>query len=74
MRTGGLAAIQGRVEVPTAIAVFPAEMIRPPRAWCEALYDLERWTIMPAGGHFAAMEQPELLLGDLRAFARRFRS
>lgn len=74
MRTGGLAAIKGRVEVPTAIAVFPAEMIRPPRAWCEALYDLERWTIMPAGGHFAAMEQPELLLGDLRAFARRFRS
>lgn len=73
MRSGGLAAIDGRVEVPTAIAVFPAEMIRPPRAWCEALYDLERWSVMPAGGHFAAMEQPELLLEDIRGFARRFR-
>jgi len=73
MRTGGLAAIEGRVEVPTGVAVFPAEMIRPPRAWCEQLYDLRRWTVMPSGGHFAAMEEPQLWIDDVRAFFRTVR-
>jgi len=73
MRTGGLAAIEGRVEVPTGVAVFPAEMIRPPRAWCEQLYDLRRWTVMPSGGHFAAMEQPEVLAREIQAFFRPLR-
>lgn len=73
MRSGGLAAFDGRVDVPTGIAVFPAEMIRPPRVWCEQVYDVQQWTVMPAGGHFAAMEEPQLLLDDVRTFFRRVR-
>lgn len=73
MRSGGLAAIEGRVEVPTGIAVFPAEMVRPPRVWCEQVYDVQQWTVMPSGGHFAAMEEPLLLIDDVRTFFRRVR-
>lgn len=57
-----------RVEVPTAVARFPREIYRPPRAWVEAAFDLRRWTIMPRGGHFAALEQPQLLVDDVRSF------
>jgi pimeloyl-ACP methyl ester carboxylesterase len=59
------------VEAPTAIAVFPAELTFAPRAGAERYYNLQRWTEMPAGGHFAAMEEPERLAGDLRAFFRK---
>lgn len=63
-----------RVEVPTGCALFPAEMLAwPPRSYVERLYNVTRWTEMPRGGHFAAMEQPELLVEDVRAFARDFR-
>ena len=61
------------VPVPTGAAIFPKEMSRPPRRWAERLYNIVHWTEMPRGGHFAALEQPELWLGDVRAFARRFR-
>jgi len=64
---------QGRVSVPTACAVFPKEINIPPRRWVEASYNLTRWTEMPRGGHFAAMEQPDLLVGDLRTFFRDLR-
>jgi pimeloyl-ACP methyl ester carboxylesterase len=57
-----------KVEVPTALAVFPREILRPPRSWVERLYNLKRWTAMASGGHFAAMEQPEALAADIRAF------
>ena len=58
------------VDVPTAYAEFPAEMLHPPRAAAEKMFtDLRRWTTMPHGGHFAALEQPELLADDLTAFA-----
>jgi pimeloyl-ACP methyl ester carboxylesterase len=40
----------------------------PPREWAERLYDLRRWTVMPRGGHFAALEQPRLLAEDIAAF------
>jgi pimeloyl-ACP methyl ester carboxylesterase len=73
MKSGGLAAIEGRIEVPAAIAVFPAEMIRPPRVWCEQVYDIRQWTVMPSGGHFAAMEEPQLLIDDVRMFFRSVR-
>jgi epoxide hydrolase len=63
----------GRVEVPTACAVFPKEINIPPRRWVEASYNLTRWTEMPRGGHFAALEEPDLLVGDLRAFFRDLR-
>ncbi|HYC21261.1 MAG TPA: epoxide hydrolase [Candidatus Bathyarchaeia archaeon] len=62
-----------RVEVPTACAIFPREMIRPPRAWAEKLYNVKQWSTMPRGGHFAAMEEPELLVDDIRKFFRSVR-
>jgi pimeloyl-ACP methyl ester carboxylesterase len=60
--------IPGRVAVPTACALFPFEIAAPPRRWVEERYNLTRWTDMPRGGHFAALEEPELLVGDIRAF------
>jgi epoxide hydrolase len=65
--------VQGRVEVPTACALFPYEISVPPRRWVEARYNLTRWTEMPRGGHFAALEEPELLVDDVRAFFRTLR-
>lgn len=62
-----------RVEVPTAHARFPAEIRPTPRAWAEQAYNVVRWTKLPKGGHFAAFEQPELFLADLREFCRDFR-
>ena len=61
------------VHAPTAIAHFPKELPFPPRVWIERGYNVQRWTEMPRGGHFAAAEEPELLAEDLRAFFRRFR-
>jgi pimeloyl-ACP methyl ester carboxylesterase len=58
------------VHVPCAIAHFPKEILFPPREWVERGYNVQRWTEMPRGGHFAAAEQPELLAKDMRAFFR----
>ncbi len=58
------------VEVPTGVAIFPKELYRAPRSWAEAAYNIKHWTVMPRGGHFAAMEEPELLVDDIRAFFR----
>ncbi|TGD76229.1 epoxide hydrolase [Mangrovimicrobium sediminis] len=58
------------VEAPTAIAILPGEITYPPRKFAERYYNLQRWTEFPEGGHFAAMEVPELLVEDLRAFFR----
>ncbi len=68
-RRGTLAADE-RIEVPTAMAVFPREILVGPRQWVERAYNVVRWTEMPRGGHFAALEQPELLAADIRAFFR----
>ena len=63
-----------RVEVPTACALFPAEMLAwPPRSYVERLYNVRHWTEMPRGGHFAALEEPELLVEDIREIARGLR-
>jgi pimeloyl-ACP methyl ester carboxylesterase len=67
------APVPGRIEVPTACADFPKEIIWAPRRWLEARYNVTRWTPMPRGGHFAAMEQPQLLVDDVRAFFRTLR-
>jgi len=64
---------QRRVEVPTGCAVFPKEISIAPRRWVEGQYNVTRWTEMPRGGHFAAMEEPELLVDDVRAFFRTLR-
>jgi len=57
-----------RVELPTGIASFPGEVLGAPRTWCEPVYNIAHWTDMPKGGHFAAFEQPELFVDDVRAF------
>ena len=59
-----------RIETPTGIAIFPGELIRPPRHWAERIYNVKRWTMMPKGGHFAAMEEPALLANEIRAYFR----
>ena len=58
-----------RVEVPTGVAVFPREVARAPRAWVAHRFNLVHWSVQARGGHFAALEAPELLVADLRAFA-----
>jgi pimeloyl-ACP methyl ester carboxylesterase len=63
----------GFVEVPTGAAIFPKEIYFTPRRWAEARYNIVRWTVMPRGGHFAALEEPELLVDDVRAFFRELR-
>jgi pimeloyl-ACP methyl ester carboxylesterase len=62
-----------RVDVPTGVAMFPAEIMHVPRSAVARKYDLRRWTEMEKGGHFAAMEQPEALAADIRAFFRPLR-
>ncbi len=73
MRSGRFGPADARVEVPTGCAIFPKEIIRPPRRWAEARFNVKRWTEMPAGGHFAALEEPERLVDDVRAFFREVR-
>jgi pimeloyl-ACP methyl ester carboxylesterase len=62
-----------RIETPTAAAIFPKELYKIPRAWAEAAFNLKRFTVFPSGGHFAALEEPEALVGDIRAFFREVR-
>ena len=61
------------IEVPTAYAHFPAEIRHPPKEWLRRIYRLERYTDMPKGGHFAALEVPKLLVEDVRSFVRPLR-
>jgi pimeloyl-ACP methyl ester carboxylesterase len=65
--------VQERVTVPTGVARYPKEVLRYPRSWVERYYNVTHWTGMPRGGHFAAMEEPELFVEDLRAFFRSVR-
>ena len=59
-----------RLAVPTAVAAFPDPVFAPPpRSLAQRTYNVIRWTDMPRGGHFAALEQPKLLVDDLQAFA-----
>ena len=62
-----------RIEVPTAYASFPKEILHVPRAWAERAYDIRRWTAMKSGGHFAALEEPAALAADITEFFRQFR-
>ena len=61
------------VGLPTGVARFPKEPLRYPRSWVERSYNVTHWVDMPRGGHFAAMEQPELFADDVRAFFREYR-
>jgi pimeloyl-ACP methyl ester carboxylesterase len=72
--TGGLITEPpGRIDVPTGAAIFPQELVLTPRRWAEAHYNITHWTEMPRGGHFAAFEQPELFVEDVRTFYRDLR-
>lgn len=62
------------VTVPTGVARYPKEVVRFPRSWVERQYNVTHWVDMPRGGHFAAMEQPELFVEDVRSFFRTVRS
>ncbi|HZR79970.1 MAG TPA: epoxide hydrolase [Candidatus Binatia bacterium] len=73
-RSGGWAQPPAFVAVPTGVARYPREpVMRFPRAWVERHYNVAHWSVLPRGGHFAAMEQPELFVEDLRAFFRTVR-
>lgn len=61
-------AADDRVRVPTAVFRLAKEAPFPPRTWVERGYDVTRWTEHPRGGHFAALEEPEALAADVRAF------
>ena len=59
------------LKVPTAIAKFPKEYLEwAPKSYVERIYNVQQWTEMSAGGHFAALEQPDLLIKDIRKFGR----
>jgi microsomal epoxide hydrolase len=64
----------GRIQVPTGITLFPADLLLPPKEWAMRNLNITRWTSMPSGGHFTAMEEPRLLADDIRAFYRPFRT
>jgi microsomal epoxide hydrolase len=63
--------IDGKIGVPTGYCEFPREILRPPRAAAERVFtDIRRWSVMPKGGHFAALEQPDALATEIREFFR----
>jgi pimeloyl-ACP methyl ester carboxylesterase len=63
----------GLSKVPAAFALFPKDISRPPREWAERFFNVQRWTEMARGGHFAAMEEPQLLAEDIRSWFAVFR-
>jgi epoxide hydrolase len=73
LRHAGSEAASERVGVPTGVARYPKEPLRLPRAWIERRFNVTHWAEMPRGGHFAAMEQPELFVDDVRSFYRTVR-
>jgi pimeloyl-ACP methyl ester carboxylesterase len=69
-RTGS----RDRVTVPTGVSIFPKEIFRPSRRWAEGRYaDIQYWNELDKGGHFAAFEQPELFVNEIRSFFRKVR-
>ncbi len=57
-----------KAEPPAAFAIFPHDLVNAPREYAERIFNVQQWTTMPRGGHFAAMEQPSLLVDDIRKF------
>jgi microsomal epoxide hydrolase len=56
------------LKTPVAYAVFPKEVVAPPERWIDQTYNVVQRTEMPRGGHFAALEQPDLMMQDIRSF------
>ena len=65
---------QPPVEAPTALLQFKGDVWMQPRKWAERYYNLKRWNVAERGGHFAPMEQPDVLVADIRAFFRELRA
>jgi len=65
--------LPGRLETPTGFSIFPKEIITAPRSWCEPGYNITQWSEHDKGGHFAALEEPDLLVQDIREFFRPLR-
>jgi pimeloyl-ACP methyl ester carboxylesterase len=63
-----------KIEVPTGISIFPKDIVPAPREFAERFYNVQHWSDMPKGGHFAALEEPELLADELRTFFRPLRN
>ena len=62
-----------KINVPTGVAVFPNEMSEwPPRSYVERIFNIKQWTKMQSGGHFAALEKPNILVKDLQKFIRTY--
>jgi len=61
------------IDVPTGVAVYPAEIFITPRSWVAAAYDLRLYSLMEEGGHFAALEQPQSYINELNTFFRLLR-
>ena len=68
------AQLMRRVEVPSGFALFPGDIVRPPREWLERTTNAVRIIEPPRGGHFAAFEEPELYAAELREFFRPYRT
>jgi epoxide hydrolase len=74
-RPGGPSYGAGRIDLPMGASIFPKEIFRPPRTWAQALWpNLIYWNELDRGGHFAAFEQPELFVSELRNAFRTLRS
>jgi pimeloyl-ACP methyl ester carboxylesterase len=69
-------ALGERIDVPTGVSLFPNEFVpesHPPRSWGERIYDIRHWARLDRGGHFPALEEPELLVEEIRGFFRPLR-
>jgi microsomal epoxide hydrolase len=64
----------GTAKTPVRVALFPKDLSTPPREWGERFYNISRWAQMPRGGHFAALEEPDALAEEIRAFFRPLRA
>ncbi len=62
--------VDGKIGVPAGYCEFPRDILRPPRSAAERVFNIRRWSVMPRGGHFAALEQPAALAGEMREFFR----
>jgi len=62
-----------KIETPVAYAAFPKEVVAAPERWIEQYYNVVQRTEMPKGGHFAALEQPDLMVQDIRSFFARLK-
>ncbi|NLU92395.1 epoxide hydrolase [Chitinophaga sp. Ak27] len=60
-----------RLQTPTGVAIFPKDLIPAPRAYADRFFNIRQWTAFNEGGHFAAMEKPELLAADIRSFLKK---